>query len=156
MAINISETKIETSHLVMPGDLNGAGALFGGRLMEWMDTAAAISAMSYAHGPVVTGTIDSLVFYKGAKVGDIILLCARVTHMWHSSMEVMVRVHVKHLNGTLELINKAYFVMVTVPDAEGKRPVLEELICQSEEEKLEWENAEIRNMLRKERRADGV
>ena len=156
MAIHARDTKIETMHIVQPGDLNAANVLFGGRLMEWMDEAAALSAMHYCQGHVVTGTVDSLVFYKGASQGDVIVICAQVTYKTKSTCEIRVRVHVQHVNGSLDLINKGYFVMVVVPDKAGKRPDIPELITDTQEERIEWENGEIRNRIRKERRQGGI
>lgn len=150
----ISETRVETIHLVRPGHLNDAGRLFGGVLMQWMDEVAALAAMQYYEGNVVTGTVDSLIFIKGAAKGDMVLLTAQVTYTGKKSIEVKVDVHVRHLNGNRELINQAYFVMVALPKEEGKTVELPHLILETEAEKLEWENGSLRDILRKERRAD--
>ena len=40
--------------VVMPGQTNTRGSLFGGLLLAWMDEAAAIAAMRHAAKPVVT------------------------------------------------------------------------------------------------------
>ena len=150
----ISETKVETVHLVRPGHLNDAGRLFGGVLMQWMDEIAALSAMQYYEGNVVTGTVDSLIFIKGASKGDVVLLTARVTYTGKKSIEIRVDVHVQHLNGEKDLINQAYFVMVALPKEAGKPVELPALLLETEEEKTEWENGSLRDILRKERRAD--
>lgn len=151
------DTKIETMHIVQYADLNGAEKLFGGRLMEWMDEAAVLSAMKFCRSKVVTGTVDSLVFYSGAEIADVILICAQVTCVTKSTMEVRVRVHVQHMNGEKELINKAYFVMVLIPDKEtGVKPRLPELELTTEEGRAEWENGMIRSHLRNERRREDI
>ena len=115
----ISDTGVETIHLVRPEHLNDAGRLFGGVLMQWMDEIAALAAMQYYEGNVVTGTVDSLVFIKGASKGDMVYLTARITYTGRKSIEVKVDVHVRHLNGRMELINQAYFVMVALPKEDG-------------------------------------
>ncbi|MDO5411663.1 MAG: acyl-CoA thioesterase [Lachnospiraceae bacterium] len=150
----ISDTRVETIHLVRPGHLNDAGRLFGGILMQWMDEAAALAAMQFYEGNVVTGTVDSLIFIKGASKGDMVLLEAQITYTGSKSIEIRVNVHVRHLNGEKELINQAYFVMVALPKEAGCPVVLPSLILQTEEEKNEWENGSLRALLRKERRAD--
>ena len=150
----ISDTKLETLHLVRPSHLNDAGRLFGGVLMQWMDEIAALSAMQYYEGNVVTGTVDSLIFIKGARKGDVVILTAQVTYTGRKSIEVRVDVHVRHLNGHLELINQAYFVMVALPKEEGKPVELPGLILETEDEKQEWENGNLRDIIRKERRTD--
>ena len=40
----VSESVVETVHIVQPGHLNGAHRLFGGILMQWIDEAAGIVA----------------------------------------------------------------------------------------------------------------
>lgn len=150
----ISDMRAETIHMVRPGHLNGAGRLFGGVLMQWMDEIAALAAMQYYEGEVVTGTVDSLIFIKGASKGDVVTLTAQVTYTGKKSIEVRVNVHVRHLNGRMELINQAYFVMVALPKEDGQPVVLPPLILQTEEEKQEWENGSLRAILRKERRTD--
>lgn len=151
---NISDTKVETIHLVRPGHLNDAGRLFGGVLMQWMDEIAALAAMQYYEGNVVTGTVDSLIFIKGASKGDVVQLTAQVTYTGRKSIEVRVDVHVRHLTGQRELINQAYFVMVALPKEGGQPIELPPLILQTKEEQLEWENGDLRDLLRKERRTD--
>lgn len=122
--------------------------------MEWMDEITAMAAMQFYEGDVVTGTVDSLVFIKGAVKGDMINLSAKVTYTTRSTIEVKVNVHVTHLDGRKELINQAFFVLVAIPKAEGQPIELPLLIPQTEEEKLDWENGSIRALLRKERRMD--
>lgn len=150
----VSDTRVETVHLVRPGHLNDAGRLFGGVLMQWMDEIAALAAMQYYEGNVVTGTVDSLIFIKGASKGDVVPLTAQVTYTGNKTIEVRVDVHVRHLNGKMELINQAYFVMVALPKEIGKPVKLPPLILSTDAEKTEWENGSLRAILRKERRAD--
>lgn len=150
----VCETRVETVHLVRPGHLNDAGRLFGGVLMQWMDEIAALAAMQYYEGNVVTGTVDSLIFIKGASKGDVVSLAAQVTYTGKKSIEVRVDVHVRHLNGEMELINQAYFVMVALPKRKGEPVLLPPLVLDSDAERMEWENGSLRAILRKERRAD--
>ena len=35
-----SASRVEVTHLVMPGDANGHGTAFGGKVMQWIDLAA--------------------------------------------------------------------------------------------------------------------
>ena len=150
----ISETRVETIHLVRPGHLNDAGRLFGGVLMQWMDEVAALAAMQYYEGNVVTGTVDSLIFIKGAAKGDMVLLTAQVTYTGKKSIEVKVDVHVRHLNGNRELINQAYFVMVAMGE-DGRPTAVPPLILENDGERMEWENAEKRRELRLIRKKEG-
>ena len=64
---------------------------------------------------------------------------------------MFVRTYVEELNGTKRLINVAYLVMVALD--ENERPVeVPRLVLTTEEERKEWEAAQERTRIRKERR----
>ncbi len=46
----VSESIVETVHMVRPNHLNGAGRLFGGILMQWIDEVAALAAKRHNDG----------------------------------------------------------------------------------------------------------
>ena len=46
------------NELVLPNDTNSFGNLMGGRLMYWMDIAAALSAMKHSNTPCMTASVD--------------------------------------------------------------------------------------------------
>lgn len=48
------ESKVEMTELVLPNDTNYYGNLMGGRLMYWMDVAAAMAAWKHCNAPCVT------------------------------------------------------------------------------------------------------
>ena len=50
------------TELVLPNDTNLHGNLMGGRLMYWMDIAAALAAQRHCNGPVVTASVDNISF----------------------------------------------------------------------------------------------
>lgn len=60
-----------TTHLVLTGDLGVSGNLFGGKVMAWMDEAAAIYAM-WATGSekVVTRRFSEILFDKPVRNGE--------------------------------------------------------------------------------------
>lgn len=68
-----------TSHLVMTGDLGVSGNLFGGKVMAWMDEAAAIYAL-WATGSekVVTRRFSEILFDKPVHNGELLeFYCGR-------------------------------------------------------------------------------
>lgn len=128
--------KAEMTEMVMPGDANPMGTAFGGRIMAWIDTVAAIAAQR-AVGAVVTASVDSIEFKKPIKVGDIITLKAAVNKAWNTSLEVGVQItfqtskkeiaengteHFAGYYGLTEPVQacRAYITFVAV-DLEGKR-----------------------------------
>ena len=53
-----AQTAVEMTQLVMPQDANNWGTAFGGRILAWIDIAAAVAAGRHAEGPVVTAAMD--------------------------------------------------------------------------------------------------
>ena len=59
----VSDSRVETVHIVRPNHLNAAGRLFGGMLMQWIDEVAALVAKR--HTPqMTTASVDNLSFLK--------------------------------------------------------------------------------------------
>jgi acyl-CoA hydrolase len=136
------------SELVLPNDTNTLGNLMGGRLMHWMDIAAALAAMRHCNCAVVTASVDNISFQSPVKLGNIITLEAKVTRAFNSSMEVFIRVtgedpstHFKYLS------NEAYLTFVAL-DPNGRPRHVPELIPETEEEKEKFDGALRRRQLR--------
>ena len=50
----VTDSMTESSKIVQSKDINGQNRLFGGRLMEWIDEVAALTAMRHCGGLVTT------------------------------------------------------------------------------------------------------
>lgn len=138
--------------IVLPGDLNGYGRLFGGRLMQWIDIVAGVVARRHAGREVTTASVDRLDFQAAAYVNDTIALEGRITYVGRTSMEVRVDTYVESLSGDRRQVNRAYLVMVAL-DPETHRPApVPPLLLETEEDYTEWEAAAQRDKLRKARR----
>ncbi len=87
-----SASRVEVTHLVMPGDANVLGTAFGGKVMEWTDLAASMAAMRHARLPVATASIDQLTFLAPVRIGQMAILVAQVNAVFTTSMEVGVEV----------------------------------------------------------------
>ncbi len=87
-----SESHVEMTELAMPTDANNLGTVFGGRIVQWMDLAGAMSARRHARTPVVTAAMDELTFLAPVRLGHVAILKARVNAVFASSMEVEVEV----------------------------------------------------------------
>ncbi len=142
------DSLIIMTELVLPNDTNLFGNLMGGRLMYWMDIAAALSATRHCGAPVVTASVDNISFTNPIKLGNVVHIEATVTRAFNSSMEV-------HLNVWGEDIvqqykyksNEAYYTFVAL-DPNGKpRPVLQ-MTPQTEDEKRLFEGALRRRQIR--------
>ena len=151
----IADSMVETVHVVRPNHLNSANRLFGGVLMQWIDEVAGIVAKRHALTNVTTASVDKLTFLQGAYQNELVVIIGKLTWVGTSSMEVRVDTYVENIQRERKLINKAYFVMVSLDENEKPSPV-PRLILETDEEKTEWQNAEIRRMIRNERKTDGI
>jgi acyl-CoA hydrolase len=105
------------TEVVCPNDTNPMGLLLGGRLVQWMDIAAAVCAQNHAEKICVTASIDNVNFKNSARVGDIITIRAKITRAFATSMEIFVETRAKNvLSQESYLINEAYFTFVALDD----------------------------------------
>ena len=74
----------------MPNHLNGAGRIFGGQLVAWIDVIGGIAARRHCGCAVTTAAIDNLQFREPVYVNEVVVLRARVTFVGRTSMEVRV------------------------------------------------------------------
>jgi acyl-CoA hydrolase len=136
---SVSET-IKTE-VVCPNDTNPMGLLQGGRLVQWMDIAAAICAQTHAEKICVTASIDHVNFRSSARVGDVITIKAKVTRAFRTSMEIFVETHSRNvLSRESHLINQAYFTFVALDDHAKVTPVVP-LEPRTKTDKLFYKNA---------------
>jgi acyl-CoA hydrolase len=143
-----SETVTTMSELVLPNDTNTLGNLMGGRLMHWMDIAAALAAMRHCNCPVVTASADNISFENPVRLGNVVMIEAKVTRAFNSSMEVYLKVHGEDIPTQFKyLSNEAYMTFVAL-DPNGKPRKVPELLPESEEEKSKFDGALRRRQLR--------
>jgi len=147
----VSESRVETVHIVRPNHLNGANRLFGGILMQWIDEVAGIVAKRHSMCNVTTASVDDLTFLHGAYQNDMVVISGKVTWVGSTSMEVCVDAFVETLDGQRHRINNAHFIMVAL-DKENRPVEVPKLILQTEEERLAWEQGQQRREIRNQRK----
>ena len=112
-AKKISDSMVEMRELILPNDANILGNLLGGRLLHWVDVAGAMAASRHAQSIVATVSIDSVEFKQPVKVGEMVLLKARLTWVGRTSMEVLVEVcSENYLSGKTTFTNRAYITFL--------------------------------------------
>ncbi len=143
-----AESQITMTEIVLPNDTNVFGNLMGGRLMYWMDIAAAICATKHAHAQVVTASVDNISFETPIELGYVVHIEAKLTRSFSTSMEVHLSVWGENLR-TQERYksNEAYYTFVAL-DAERKPTHVPELAPVTQEEKGLYEGALRRRQLR--------
>lgn len=153
-ARRIAESRVETVHMVRPNHLNAGGRLFGGVLMQWIDEVAGLVAKRHTRTNVITASVDTLRFMRGAYQKDVIVIVGQATYVGNTSMEVEVDTYVEEMNGNRTPINHAYFTMVAI-DEDDKPTTIPTLIFETDEEKEEWERAKKRREIRMLRKEEG-
>jgi len=145
----VCESKSEMTEIVLPNDANPLNALLGGRLMHWIDMAAAMAAHRHSRQYVVTASIDHLDFLVPVRVGDIVILRSSVNRVYRTSMEVGVKVWVENYHTeSSQHVSSAYLTFVAV-DSSGRRLTVAPVIPETDEEKRRYENALRRRELRR-------
>lgn len=130
--------------LVLPNDANPLGNALGGRVLYLIDIAGGLAASRFCHRPVVTASIDSVDFLRPIKVGDAVILRARVNYAARTSMEVEVRVFAEDLlSGERRQTSTAYLTFVALDDAGSPTPV-PAVVPETEEERARLGEAMLR------------
>jgi acyl-CoA hydrolase len=142
------ESHIIMTELVLPNDTNVHGNLMGGRLMYWMDIAAALAASKHSNAAVVTASVDNISFENPIGLGNVVHIEARVSRSFNTSMEVHLKVWGEDMAQQFKYkSNEAYYTFVALDANKKPRPV-HELIAETEEEKKIFDGALRRRQLR--------
>ena len=143
-----SESLIIMTELVLPNDTNTFGNLMGGRLMYWMDIAAALSATKHCNSPVVTASVDNISFTNPILLGNVVHIEAKVARVFNSSMEVHIDVWGEDsIHQHRYKSNEAYYTFVAL-DQHGKPKKVSPVIPESENENRLYESALRRRQIR--------
>jgi acyl-CoA hydrolase len=136
------------TEIVLPNDTNTHGNLMGGRLMYWMDIAAALAAMKHCAVPVVTASVDNISFEAPIKLGNVVHIEAKVSRSFNSSMEVHLSVWGEDAIREYKYkSNEAYYTFVAL-NPNGRPMTVPQLIPETEGEKKLFEGALRRRQLR--------
>lgn len=134
--------------VVLPNDANPLGFILGGTVMHLIDIAAAIASHRHARSLVVTAAVDGLQFLHSIKVGDLIILNARVTAAFKTSLEVEVEVHSEEsLTGIRRKTSHAYLTFVAI-DRDHNRVPVPPLLLETDHDRRRAAEAEVRRQAR--------
>ena len=148
----VRNSQVEMTELVLPNDTNQLGNLLGGRLMHWMDIAAALAAMRHSGRVCVTASVDGMSFHEPIKLGQVVILKASVNRVFNTSMEVGVHVDVENpRDGTRIHANTAYLTFVGI-DENGKPLPAPPVVPETDAEMRRFTAAALRRAARLESR----
>lgn len=137
-----SESQIDMTELILPNDANVLGNVLGGRVMHWIDLAAATAAHKHCGAICVTASLERLSFLNPIKVGQLAHLKARVVHTGRSSLVTKVDVFSEDMDtGERRMTSEAYLTFVCL-GKDGKTRPVPPLKILTEEEKAESQRAQ--------------
>jgi acyl-CoA hydrolase len=88
--LSVSETLIETIHLVTASHINPLGILHGGVGLRWMITTGSLAAMRVARGPALIVHLDNVFFLNPVRLGYNAVISGWVDYVGRSSLEITV------------------------------------------------------------------
>lgn len=145
----VRESQSEMNEIVLPNDANPLNSLLGGRLMHWIDLAGALAAHRHSRHYVVTASVDHMDFLVPVRVGDLIILRSSVNRVFHTSMEVGVKVWVEnYIANQSKHVSSAYLTFVAV-DPQGRHIQVPAVIPETADEKRRYEDAGRRREIRR-------
>lgn len=147
------ESEVVMTHMILPSDANPLNAAFGGKVMEWIDICAGISAQRHCRKVVVTASMDDLHFHLPIRVGWVVTLRARVLAAFHTSMEVGVVVEAENpIQGVRQVATTALLTFVAL-EADGSKAKVPPLLLETEQEQRAFQQAHARRDDRLARKA---
>ena len=150
------ESVTEMVQVVLPNDANPLGFILGGTVMHLIDIAGAIACHRHTRRRVVTAAVDDLQFLHSIKVGDLIILRAKVTCTFTTSMEVQVVVLSEEaLTGERRLTSLAYLTFVAIDEA-GRPVSVPPLAIESDEQQRVCREAAARREKRLEKKKAAI
>ena len=110
--------------IAMPADTNANGDIFGGWVLSQMDQAGGIAGVDRAQGRVVTVALDAMTFIRPVRVGDVLCVYTRVSHVGRTSMKIEVEAWARRFRTPLrERVTRATLTFVAIDDEGRPRPI---------------------------------
>lgn len=142
-----SESRSIVTDIILPGDTNPLGQMFGGDLLARMDRAASIAASRHSRRHVTTVSVNNVSFNKPIPLGSIVTIEANVSRAFTSSMEIFMDVWVEdRVSGIKSKVNEAMYTFVAI-DKDGKPVKVPAITPETELEKERYKAALRRKQL---------
>ena len=146
----VRDSQSEMAEIVLPNDANPLGALLGRRVRcTRIDLAGAMAAHRHSRNHVVTASVDHIDFHVPVRVGDLVILRSSVNRVFHTSMEVGVKVYVEnYIKDTAQHVASAHLTFVAI-DAAGQRLKVPAVIPETDEQRQRYDDAGRRREIRR-------
>lgn len=151
----VNDSITTMTEYVLPTHANALGTVFGGQILAWIDLCAAICAQRHAGRLAVTAEFDDVMFRAPIAVGQVVLLRARITAAFRTSVEIQVDVEGEDAqSGRRWPCACAFVTFVAVEDVGGQRKpaLVPPLRLETDEERQRYAEANERRSQRLSRR----
>jgi acyl-CoA thioesterase YciA len=113
------------THPIKKSDLGFHGNLFGGKLLAWIDAAAAGLCMQLCDSPrMVTVSIDKCFFEKPAKEGQLIKIYGQPSEIGNSSLTLYMEARSHNVyTGRQHIILRTHIKFVHIDDEGNPMPI---------------------------------
>lgn len=142
------ESRIIQTHRIFPADLNAHKALYGGKLMSFIDDTTSISASRHSRRPVMTASADELNFLHPLYENHSVCVEAYVTGTGHKSMEIFTKVIGEDLDTGERYLAATCFMTFVVVNVEEDYAGVPTVIPETHEEEAITEGYEERRLKR--------
>jgi|TARA_R100001163_G_scaffold44355_1_gene33480 acyl-CoA thioesterase YciA len=114
-----------TQHPIKKSDLGFHGNLFGGKLLAWLDAAAAGFAAEFCDTPrMVTKSIDKCIFNKPAKEGQLLKIYGSVEKVGNTSITLLLEARSHNVyNGKQNVILATNITFVRIDEMGEPIPI---------------------------------
>jgi acyl-CoA hydrolase len=150
-----STVRVTTTEIVLPGNTNTHGTMFGGDVLSLMDKTAAIAAIRFCRQPVVTASTERIDFRTPIFQGDIIEAHAHVIHTGRTSLIVRIDIYAERpYSDERDYCTSGFYSFVSV-GKDGRPQPVPPLLVQTEAEQRDWQRGEeIRQLIQSRRAAE--
>ena len=117
--------KYITQHPIKKSDLGFHGNLFGGKLLAWLDAAAAGFAAEFCDTPrMVTKAIDKCIFNKPAREGQLLKIYGKVENIGSTSIILYIEARSHNVyNGKQNVILATNITFVRIDEMGDPIPI---------------------------------
>ncbi|MHB2025523.1 MAG: acyl-CoA thioesterase [Elusimicrobiota bacterium] len=144
----VRESLTQLADLMSPPDANMRGTVFGGKILQMVDKAAAVCAMRHAGKDCVTVAMERVEFLVPIQIGDVVTVEARVNLVGRTSLEIGVEVYAEDMvKGLRRHANSCLVTMVAVDKKSRPAPV-PGLVLETPEDKKIFSEAQARRQSR--------
>ena len=108
-----------------------------------------MAAHRHSRNHVITASVDHIDFLVPVRVGDLVILRSSVNRVFHTSMEVGVKVYVEnYIADTARHVASAHLTFVAI-DSAGKRVPVAPVIPETDEQRQRYDDAGRRREIRR-------